>query len=44
MYGLPQSGLLANNILGKRLNNTATNKENYYPDSGNTTGDLYYSH
>ena len=30
--------------LKRDLTNVATNKGNYYPDSGNKTGDQYNSH
>ncbi len=37
MYGLPQSGLIANELLEKRSNEQATNRANWSQDYGNIT-------
>ena len=44
MYGLPQAGLLANELLENVSTKTDTNKANWSPDCGNTTGDQFSSH
>ncbi len=45
MYGLPQAGLLVNELLKKSAStNTDTGKANWYLDFGSTTQDPYSSH
>ena len=38
MYGLPQSGILSNELLEKRLNAAGITKASWYPVYGLTSG------
>jgi hypothetical protein len=44
MYGLPQSGLLANKLLEKHLNKHGYGQRKWYPAFGSTTHGQYNSH